>query len=68
MSVHKSITEERVVDAMKRGTFGLDNPGFCIVCGADVEGIEPDARGDRCYDCGARAVYGAEEVLLMTIA
>jgi hypothetical protein len=65
---HPSITDERILDAVERGTFGLDNPGFCIQCGAEAEGVEPDARKYKCESCGAKAVYGAEELLISTTA
>lgn len=39
--------------------------GFCLACGAEHEGIEPDARRYACGECGAHRVYGAEECLLM---
>jgi len=39
--------------------------GFCLACGADAEGVEPNARGYECEECGARKVYGAEECLIM---
>ena len=38
--------------------------GFCIECGDQAEGVEPDARRYRCESCGANAVYGAEELLI----
>lgn len=43
----------------------LDDPGFCVSCGAEVDGVEPDAREYKCESCGEHAVYGAEELLLM---
>ena len=64
MSLHKSITADRICRAVEDQMFGLDNPGFCIVCGEDAEGCEPDARAYECESCGAEAVYGAEELLL----
>ncbi len=42
--------------------------GFCRVCGAEHCGVEPDARKYPCEDCGAREVYGAEELLIMGVA
>lgn len=39
--------------------------GFCLACGTDVHGIEPDARRNTCPECGAHKVYGAEELVLM---
>ena len=54
-----------ITAAIERQMFGLDNPGFCLSCGEEQEGCEPDARGYECESCGERKVYGAEEVLLM---
>lgn len=42
-----------------------DDGGFCIKCGADAYGVEPDARRYECEGCGANAVYGIEELLMM---
>jgi hypothetical protein len=67
MKMHPSITEDRIVEAVERHNTSLDNPGFCIACGEDAEGCEPDMRRSECEHCGKRAVYGAEE-LLMEIA
>jgi hypothetical protein len=39
--------------------------GYCIACGASRDGCEPDARKYPCEECGKRAVYGAQELLLM---
>lgn len=41
------------------------NVGFCLACGCDADGIEPDARKCHCEVCDADKVYGAEELLLM---
>ena len=38
--------------------------GFCVECGDQAYGVEPDARRYRCESCGASAVYGAEELLI----
>lgn len=65
MKVHKSVTIERVMEAVERQLVSLDNPGFCIACGEEAEGVEPDARKYECESCQAKAVYGAEELLLM---
>jgi hypothetical protein len=64
MKMHKSITLERVCDAVERHNTSLDNPGFCLACGEDAEGCEPDARNYECEHCGERRVYGAEELLI----
>jgi hypothetical protein len=68
MKMHPSITADRIIEAVEGQMFGLDNPGFCIKCGSDQEGCEPDARKYPCEACGERAVYGAQELLLMTQA
>ena len=42
-----------------------DGAGACIACGAETSGVEPDARRYECEACGARKVYGLEELLIM---
>jgi hypothetical protein len=39
--------------------------GFCIACGEEAFGVEPDARNYSCEACGEPQVFGAEELLLM---
>jgi hypothetical protein len=39
MKLHKSITPERIMEACERYQQSLDNPGFCITCGAEAEGV-----------------------------
>ena len=41
-----------------------DCTGFCIACGQEQSGCEPDARRVECESCGEKKVYGAEELLL----
>jgi hypothetical protein len=67
MKLHPSITAERVMEAVKSEMFGLENPGFCVACGADQEGCEPDARNYECESCGEKQVFGAQEVMMMMI-
>ena len=43
-----------------------ENTGFCRECGAQAYGVEPDASNYKCEECGAMAVYGAQELLLMS--
>ena len=64
INVHPSITTDRIMAAVNVGRTRLDDPGFCICCGADALGVEPDARGYECESCGEPGVYGAEELLL----
>ena len=63
MRVHRSITEERIMDVCIATAFGLGNTGICVKCGADQQDCEPDARRYKCESCGERAVYGAQELL-----
>lgn len=65
MRMHPSITADRVVEAVEREMTTLDNPGFCIACGEEADGCEPDARCYECEFCGERKVYGAQELLFM---
>jgi hypothetical protein len=39
--------------------------GFCLACGEEADGVEPDARLFECDACEASAVYGLEELALM---
>lgn len=32
--------------------------GYCISCGYNQPGVEPDAEGYACQECGCRAVAG----------
>ena len=62
--MYPTVTLDRVTAAVERHMTTLDDPGFCIACGADAEGFEPDARRYECECCGAHAVSGAEELLI----
>jgi Zn finger protein HypA/HybF involved in hydrogenase expression len=65
MKLHASITTDRVIEACERHLTTLDNPGFCLACGAEAEGVEPDAQRYMCESCGECQVYGAEELVIM---
>jgi predicted RNA-binding Zn-ribbon protein involved in translation (DUF1610 family) len=52
-----------IMDAIEQD----ENIGFCIACGAEAYGVEPDGREYQCEECGANRVYGAEECLLMGV-
>lgn len=67
-AIHKSLTLDRVMAAAESQMFGLENPGFCIACGADADGCEPDARNYECESCGEHKVFGASELMLMSVA
>ncbi|SEN67359.1 hypothetical protein SAMN05216227_102028 [Pseudorhodobacter antarcticus] len=42
-----------------------ENLGYCLSCGGDAHGCEPDMRKGHCEHCGDLEVYGAQELLLM---
>lgn len=67
MKMHPKITQRKILGAVKRALQGLDNPGFCIACGAEADYVEPDARKCECEVCGELKVYGAEELMMMTV-
>lgn len=55
------ISLELLEEAMEQD----DNIGFCLWCGLEAWGVEPDARNYDCEECGESMVYGAEEIFLM---
>lgn len=65
MRIHSSITSERLLDAAERSMTSLDNPGFCIACGEDADSCEPDAERYLREACGARGVYGADQLIIL---
>lgn len=64
MKMHESLTTDRIIEAIRAD----DNQGFCIDCGEEAYGVEPDARRYTCEVCEHKAVYGAEELLLHVVA
>ena len=64
MKMHPSITLEKLIDAVQRQETTLDNPGFCVACGQEQEGCEPDMRNGECEHCGERKVFGASELMM----
>lgn len=47
----------------------MDNnqQGFCLACSCVQDGCEPDAAKYECEACGERKVYGASELMLMSL-
>ena len=58
------IPENDLLQALEENAATLSNWGFCLNCGSQQDGCEPDARDYGCDECGQRAVSGAEEILL----
>lgn len=67
MKIHPDVTLDKVMEACERRMTTLDNPGFCIKCGNEQEGCEPDARKYKCEACGEKAVYGSDELLMCMV-
>jgi hypothetical protein len=59
MKIHRSITLERLTEAIEAD----DCLGFCLACGSEAFGVEPDAEEYECEECGEPEVYGAEQIL-----
>ena len=57
----KKLTLEMIMEAVEED----DHRGFCLSCGEEAFGVEPDARQYTCEACGEKQVYGAEEILVM---
>jgi len=51
--------------ALEENLAGMGNIGFCLSCGEEADGCEPDAKEYECESCGEHQVYGAEEILIM---
>lgn len=51
---------DKVIAACESG----DNIGFCIACGEEAHGVEPDMRRGECESCGEKKVFGAEELII----
>lgn len=71
MTLHPKLTEKRIISAAKRSMFGDVSIGFCVECGRKAKGfVEPDAERYTCgfATCGKPAVYGAEQLLILTVA
>lgn len=58
-----NISQEEIIEAIEADEY----LGFCTECGEQAEGVEPDAEGYECECCGAHAVYGAEQLLIMGV-
>ena len=64
MKLPNGLTLEKIVEFASEDR----NAGFCMKCGEQADGVEPDARGYECESCGSPSVYGAEELLIMLVA
>lgn len=62
---HKSLTDDVIMDACERHSMTLDDPGFCLICGQEASGVEPDAENYQCESCGAEQVFGSYQLLIV---
>lgn len=58
--LHESLTQEKVLAAAEAD----EHRGFCLACGREQNGIEPDAHNIKCEHCHAHRVYGAEQIII----
>ena len=49
---------EKALEALNQGA---DMTGFCLSCGNQQDGVEPDAKGYKCDSCDKGQVMGAED-------
>lgn len=56
----KKISLKKLIAAVESDSY----IGFCVNCGNDAEGVEPDAEYYKCDVCGLFAVHGAENLLI----
>ena len=54
-------TIDEIIEAVQAD----DGTGFCLACGAEAYGVEPDAVKYTCETCDEDKVYGAEQLLIM---
>ena len=67
MKLPAGLSMDRVLAAAEEAMVSLDNPGFCMACGHEHDGCEPDMQRGRCESCGASRVYGAEQLVIMAM-
>ena len=64
MKLPANLTVDEVIEAVEAD----DNLGYCLACGEQAMGVEPDARRYVCESCGEHKVYGAPEILIHVVA
>jgi len=62
MKLPKGLTLEDIMEIAR--TVEGETAGFCMECGEQADGVEPDACGYECQSCGSPSVYGAEELVI----
>lgn len=63
MDIIAKIGYDRFIAAHQDNEFGLGTAGFCVKCGAEQSGVEPDARNYKCDECGSKSVMGTYVIM-----
>ena len=53
------------LNTLEQAILADNHLGFCLECGEESDGCEPDAREYKCHSCNEYRVFGAEEILIM---
>lgn len=61
---YAELNVDQIVAAVESDSF----VGFCVLCGEEAYGVEPDAAGYPCSSCHGLGVYGAEELIFYGVA
>jgi DNA-directed RNA polymerase subunit RPC12/RpoP len=61
-----TLCQDRILELAQQQMFGTEDVGMCLECGHEQHGVEPDARDYACQQCGTKAIFGAQE-LMMTL-
>ena len=64
MTVKEFLDRIGGMDALLSAVQADDYRGYCLYCGEETYGVEPDARRYKCESCGRNGVFGAEEILI----
>jgi len=60
----KPLVQRFKLATIERAITDAGYTGFCVVCHGEADGVEPDAHGYKCEECGHMTVFGAEEIIL----
>lgn len=66
MLTRKAILAKLIAEygSIENAMFNSDNDGICLNCGFIQSGVEPDASGYRCENCGEATVDGVENTII----
>ena len=64
LTMHESLTPDRVLGRLREAKADGEHIGFCRRCGAEDGAIERDAIRRECPECGEETVEGADEMMM----